>query len=100
MNEYDRMIMDGGKVCNVYHIISYDNEVACIYIYFLATNPSMIEYNRTPPIPIEHPNNFMGLSDSPITTATPTMTITRLAVLATDWVTALVFLRVSVAHSL
>jgi len=22
MNEYDRMIMDGGKVCHVYHIIS------------------------------------------------------------------------------
>jgi len=52
----------------------------------------MTEYKRTPPIPIEHPSNLIGSSDSPNTTATPTITITRLAVLATDCVTADVFL--------
>ena len=52
------------------------------------------------PVPIEQPISFIGLSDSPITIATPTMTITRFAVFATDCVTAFVFLIVSVASSL
>ena len=48
----------------------------------------MIEYRKTPPIPIEQPSSFMKSRDSPRTMATPTITITRFAVLATDWVTA------------
>ena len=42
----------------------------------------------------------MGSSDSPRAMATPTMTMTRLAVLATDCVVADVFLIVSVESSL
>ena len=60
----------------------------------------MMEYKKTPPIPIEHPINLMGERDSPKTKATPTMTMTRLAVLATDCVTAPVFFKVMVASSL
>jgi len=37
---------------------------------------------------MEHPRSLMGSRDSPRTMATPTITMTRLAVLATDWVTA------------
>merc|ERR1712127_34918 len=60
------------------------------------TRLSMTEYRKTPPIPMPQPRSFMKLSDSPRTRATPTITMTRLAVLATDWVTAVVFLRVIV----
>ena len=46
------------------------------------------------------PTSLVGSSDSPRAMATPTMTIARLAVLATDWVVAEVFLMVSVESSL
>lgn len=36
------------------------------------------------PMPMAQPRSLMGSSDSPSTMATPTMTMTRLAVLATD----------------
>ena len=51
-------------------------------------------------MPIEQPRSLMGSSDSPSAMATPTMTMTRLAVLATDWVVAEVFAMVSVESSL
>lgn len=76
-----------------------DNKYLSI-AYFLATRESMMEYKKTPPIPIPHPRSLMGSRDSPNTRATPTMTMTRFAVLATDWVTAPVFLMVMVASSL
>lgn len=51
---------------------------------FGLTMLSMIEYRNTPPIPIPQPMSFMGSRLSPRTRATPTITMTRFAVLATD----------------
>ena len=51
-------------------------------------------------MPMAQPASLSGLRLSPMTMATPTMTMTRLAVFATDYVTADVFLMVMVASSL
>ena len=51
-------------------------------------------------MPMEQPSILMGSSDSPRARATPTMTMTRFAVLATDWVVAEVFEMVRVESSL
>lgn len=51
-------------------------------------------------MPMPHPIILRGSRDSPRARATPTMTMTRLAVLATDWVVADVFLMVRVESSL
>ena len=51
-------------------------------------------------MPIEHPRSLIGSSDSPRAIATPTMTMTRLAVFATDWVVAEVYEIVRVESSL
>jgi hypothetical protein len=48
----------------------------------------------------EQPSNLTNSSDSPSAMATPMMTTTRFAVLATDWVVAEVFLIVIVESSL
>ena len=47
-------------------------------------NPRSRSRNFLTPMPMAQPRSLMGSSDSPRTMATPTMTMTRLAVLATD----------------
>ena len=69
-------------LCQTHHM--NNPPIPSPYSAFGLTRLSMIEYRNTPPIPMEQPRSFMGSRLSPRTRATPTITMTRFAVLATD----------------